>query len=260
MEFLEVGGHRLETWRQDAGGGPAAPTLVFLHEGLGSVGQWRDFPLRLSQATGLSTFAYSRAGYGRSSSIQLPRPVRYMHDEALLLPQILAAAGIVEPILVGHSDGASIAILYAGTGAPMRALLLEAPHVFPEESGLASIARVRDAYSKTDLRARLARHHDDVDAAFLGWSGAWLHPDFRGWNLESSLPGIRAPILIVQGEDDEYGTGAQIEAIRHGAKVPVQVRLLAECGHAPHREKPEETLGAMSGFLKNFLGAPIQGG
>ena len=248
---LEAGGHRLETWSEGPDGSQG-PTLVFLHEGLGSVEQWRDFPQKLAQATGLGAFAYSRAGYGRSSSIQLPRPVRYMHDEARLLPQILSAAGIAKPILVGHSDGASIAILAAGSGAPALALVLEAPHVFAEEAGLASIARARDAYAKTDLRARLARYHDDVDAAFLGWNGAWLDPAFKEWNIEASLPAIHAPVLIIQGEDDEYGTQKQLEAIQRGAGGPVTIELLPRCGHAPHRERPQETLAAMTRFIQSL--------
>jgi pimeloyl-ACP methyl ester carboxylesterase len=176
-----------------------------------------------------------------------------MHDEAELLPDILAAAGVTDPILVGHSDGASIAIIYAGSGHPARALLLEAPHVFTEESGLQSIARMRDLYAKTDLRERLARHHQNVDAAFLGWNGAWLDPDFRQWNLEEYLPRIRQPLLIVQGRDDEYGTGKQIEAIQRGVKGATEVVLLPECGHSPHRDQPEQTLRAMGDFLKRVV-------
>jgi len=247
--FIQAGGHRLETWSHGLGPGP---TLVFLHEGLGSVGQWRDFPRRLAEQTGLSAFAYSRAGYGRSSSIQLPRPIRYLHDEARLLPQILAAAQIERPILVGHSDGASIALLYAGAGEPTLALILEAPHVFAEQAGLESIERSREAYAKTDLRARLAKYHDDVDAAFLGWNGAWLHPGFKQWNLEASLPAIHAPMQLIQGEDDEYGSKAQLEAIARGAGGTVAVELLPRCGHAPHREYPEETLALMSRFIQSI--------
>jgi pimeloyl-ACP methyl ester carboxylesterase len=228
------------------------PTLVFLHEGLGSLGLWRDFPRKLSEITGLGAFVYSRAGYGKSTPAPLPRPVRYMHDEAESLPGILRDAGVNDPILVGHSDGASIAIIYAGSGHPARALVLEAPHVFTEESGLASIARMRELYATTDLRQKLARWHADVDAAFRGWNDAWLHPDFRKWNLEEFLPRIPAPILIIQGKDDEYGTVKQIEAIERQAPN-VRSVLLEKCGHSPHRDQPEKTLEAMAAFIRTVV-------
>jgi pimeloyl-ACP methyl ester carboxylesterase len=231
-------------------GSSTGPTLVFLHEGLGSVGQWRDFPLKLSQATGLGAFVYSRAGYGKSDPPALPRPLTYMQEEALKLPKILQAAGIDEAILVGHSDGASIAILYAGANA-CKGLILEAPHVFTEESGLLSIEKARDAYLNGDLRKRLEKHHHDVDAAFWGWNGPWLHPDFKAWNIESSLPSIKAPILVIQGVDDEYGTRAQVDAI--AAKAPrVETLLLERCGHAPHKDQPEATLKAMTHFVQSL--------
>jgi len=228
------------------------PTLVFLHEGLGSLGLWRDFPRRLVEETGLGAFVYSRAGYGKSDPAPLPRPVRYMHDEAALLPTILAEAGIKEPILVGHSDGASIAIIYAGQGNGARALILEARHVFTEEGGLQSIARMRESYRTTDLREKLSRWHANVDAAFNGWNGAWLDPEFRKWNLEEFLPRIEQPVLIVQGKDDEYGTIKQVEAIQRGANH-VQSLLLDDCGHSPHRDQPEKTLEAMARFIRSVL-------
>ena len=228
------------------------PTLVFLHEGLGSLGLWRDFPRRLVEETGLGAFVYSRAGYGKSDPAPLPRPVRYMHDEAALLPKILAEAGIEEPILVGHSDGASIAIIYAGQGNGARALILEAPHVFAEEGGLESIAKMRELYRTTDLREKLSRWHANVDAAFNGWNGAWLDPEFRKWNLEEFLPRIEQPVLIIQGKDDEYGTLKQVEAIERGAHH-VQSLLLDDCGHSPHRDQPEKTLEAMARFIRSVL-------
>ena len=228
------------------------PTLVFLHEGLGSLGLWRDFPRRLVEETGLGAFVYSRAGYGKSDPAPLPRPVRYMHDEAALLPTILAEAGIKEPILVGHSDGASIAIIYAGQGNGARALILEAPHVFAEEGGLESIAKMRELYRTTDLREKLSRWHANVDAAFNGWNGAWLDPEFRKWNLEEFLPRIEQPVLIIQGKDDEYGTIKQVEAIQRGANH-VQSLLLDDCGHSPHRDQPEKTLEAMARFIRSVL-------
>ena len=250
MSFLEVRGRKIESQRL----GPAeGPTLVFLHEGLGSLGLWRDFPRQLSQATGLGAFVYSRAGYGQSDAEPLPRPVRYMHDEAELLPEVLRAAGVRDPILVGHSDGASIALIHAGSGGAARALALEAPHVFTEEGGLRSIAAMREQYQTTDLRARLARHHRDPDAAFLGWNGAWLNPDFRAWNIEEFVDRIAQPILLVQGENDEYGTALQLESIRRRAKGRVETALLPQCGHSPHRDQPEKTLAAMTAFIRSVL-------
>ncbi len=229
-----------------------APTLVFLHEGLGSVSSWRDFPERLSLLTGCGAFVYSRSGYGKSAPASLPRPVRFMHDEAELLAEILEQIGVRDSILVGHSDGASIALIYAGGGkAPsLRGLVLEAPHVFTEPSGLASIARVAESYRESDLRERLARHHGaNTETAFRGWNDVWLHPDFRDWNIEEFLPNIKVPMLILQGEEDEYGTWRQVEAIQRQSGGPVEAVALPACGHVPHREHPERTLRAMASFI-----------
>ncbi len=232
--------------------GPASRTrLVFLHEGLGCVALWRDFPARLSAATGLGAFVYSRAGYGKSPRAELPRKVTYMHEEAALLPELLRSQGIslTDAILVGHSDGASIALLCAAA-QPVRGLVLEAPHVFTEEAGLASIARAREAYLQGDLRARLARYHGDVDAAFWGWNGPWLDPEFRRWNLESALPLVRAPLLVIQGADDEYGTLAQVRAIEAQAGGPVETLLLEGCGHTPHKDQAEAVLERAAAFSR----------
>ena len=198
-------------------------------------------------------FAYSRANYGASSpSAPLPRPVRYMHDEALLLPELLRAAGIADPILFGHSDGASIAILHAAA-SPVRGLILEAPHVFAEEVSLRSIAKAREAYERGDLRARLARWHEHVDAAFWGWNRPWLHPGFRGWNLTGCLPAIRAPALLIQGEADEYGTLAQIDAIVRGLPGGAETLVLPGVGHAAHRDRESDVLGAAARFVKRLV-------
>jgi pimeloyl-ACP methyl ester carboxylesterase len=255
---LLAGGRRLEyEWR---GAGPdAAPTLVFLHEGLGCVTMWRDFPARLAEATGLRALVYSRAGYGGSDPVPLPRPLRFMHDEALVvLPQVLAATGIREAILVGHSDGGSIALIHAG-GAPasaVLALILEAPHVFVEDLSVRSIAQAAASYQQGDLRRGLARHHgDNVEVAFWGWSRAWLDPGFRSWNIEEYLPGVRCPVLVIQGQDDEYGTLAQIDAIEAGCGGPVHRLMLADCGHSPHRQQPEVTLAVMADFVRDLLAA-----
>jgi len=248
--MITVRGKKIEAQQIGPRGGP---TLVFLHEGLGSVGLWRDFPRTLADATGLPAFVYSRAGYGESDAAPLPRSVRYMHEEAELLPEILAAAGIDDPVLVGHSDGASIAIIHAGSGGKARALVLEAPHVFTEQMGLRSIANAREAYERGDLRQRLAKYHQDVDAAFWGWNRPWLDPEFRDWNLEEFLPRIAAPVLVVQGEQDEYGTGKQIDAIRRGARS-VEVLLLPRCGHSPHRDQPEAALRGIAAFVRKHAG------
>ena len=247
--FVDVAGHRLEYVR--IRGAKSAPTLVFLHEGLGSVALWKDFPARVADATDCPVLVYSRAGYGRSSPATLPRATDYMHIEALtVLPALLDRLGIVDPVLVGHSDGASIALLHAGSGRrPVRALVALAPHVFVEDMSIASIAEVRRQYDTTDLRERLARRHADPDAAFRGWNDIWLAPAFRSWNIEACLPGVRCPLLLIQGRDDEYGSAAQLDAIERqvGGKV---VRLeLADCRHSPHRDQPEATLAAIADFV-----------
>jgi len=250
--FLNIRGHRLEFawWGPQKASGP---TLVFLHEGLGCLDLWRDFPRQLSEATGLGAFAYSRQGYGRSDPVELPRSLRYMHQEAELLPEILSAAGITEPLLIGHSDGASIAIIYAGgeQGPRMRGLILEAPHVFAEEFGLKTIAQLADEFRTTDLPEKLVRYHgENVQGAFWGWNRAWLDPGFRTWNLEQYLPRIRVPMLILQGLDDRYGTLKQIEAIQRQSGGPVEAQTLAACGHSPHRDQPRTVLEAMAGFIR----------
>jgi pimeloyl-ACP methyl ester carboxylesterase len=250
---IVAAGHRLEhAWH-----GPPpdrAPTLVFLHEGLGSVGGWREFPARLAERTGLGALVYSRLGYGRSERVTLPRPLRYMHDEALAsLPEVLDAAGVRSCVLFGHSDGGSIALVFAGSGLPqaerVRAMVLEAPHVFVEDLSITSIRAARDAYRAGDLRERLARRHDDVDGAFRGWNDAWLDPGFRSWNIEEYLPRVRVPSLVVQGEDDPYGTLAQVDAIARQSGGPVTRLVLAACGHAPHRDRPGDVEAAVVAFL-----------
>jgi pimeloyl-ACP methyl ester carboxylesterase len=211
-------------------GEPAPGALVFLHEGLGSVAQWRDTPAEIARLAGLPALVYSREGYGHSSPASVPRPLTYMHDEAACIPHVDA------PILVGHSDGASIAIIAAGERhVHPRALVLIAPHVFVEDVSVASIAAARDAYEHGDLRARLAKYHDDVDGAFWGWNRAWLDPGFRAWNLEAYLPRIRVPTLVVQGSADQYGTLAQVDAIERQLAGPVETLIVDGAGHAPIR-------------------------
>ena len=251
-DFLEVGGARLECrW---IGPRPEeAPTIVFLHEGLGSVSTWRDFPDALAARTGCGALVYSRAGYGRSDPAALPRPVRFMHDEARVLAEVVRRAGIRDCILLGHSDGASIAIIAAGRRAVpgLRALVLEAPHVFAEPCGLESIARIGETYDTTNLRTRLERHHGaNTEGAFWGWNRVWLDPEFRAWNIEELLPGIQVPALVVQGEDDEYGSWAHVDAIVRQSGGPVETLAVPACGHAPHAEHRGAVLAAMAGFIR----------
>lgn len=255
-DYLVVGSKRLEV----AWYGPApeeAPTLVFLHEGLGCLTMWRDFPAKLAAATGCGALVYSRLGYGRSDPCSLPRPVRFMHDEGLqILPALLALVDIRECILIGHSDGGSIAIIYAGgtTADPLRGVISEAPHVFCEEISVRSIQKAREAYEGGNLRQKLEKYHGaNTDCAFWGWNRAWLHPDFVNWNLEEYLPRIKVPMLVIQGENDEYGTPAQVEAIARQVGAGAEVLMVSNCGHSPHREKEAETCQAMARFIARVL-------
>ena len=253
--FLELGEMRLE-YRMIGPRPDAASTLVLLHEGLGCVAGWGSFAQDLAAATGAGVFAYSRAGYGRSSPGKLPRPVSFMHDEACdVLPRVLAAIDFRRGLLVGHSDGASIAAIYAGSiqDHRVRGLALMAPHFFTEDMGIAEIVRTRAAFEAGPLRAKLARWHADPDNAFHSWCGPWLDPEFRKWDLTDALAHIRVPILIVQGEDDQYGTMRQIEVAQQECYCPVDVALLPNTRHAPHREAPEATLRAISDFVNRLL-------
>lgn len=251
-----AGGRRLEfTWH---GPGPGdAPTLVFLHDGIGCAATWRDFPAALAKETGCGALAYSRVGYGGSDPVELPRPLTYMHDEGFVaLPEILDAAGVRKAFLVGHSDGGSIALIHSSTPRAfprVRGLLLEAPHVFCEEATVHAIERARDEYLHGDLRARLARYHGrNVECAFWGWNQAWLDPGFRTWNIEDLLPAIAVPALVIQGEDDPYGTLHQVEAIESRCGGPVRRCILDRCGHSPHRDQPERTLSSMAAFVREL--------
>jgi len=256
----EIGGARLEySWigPQPGRGAQARPTLVLLHEGLGCVSMWRDFPERLSEATGCGALIFSRRGYGTSDPAPLPRPLSYMHDEAFsVLGPVLDHFAIERAILVGHSDGASIAAIYAGGVADhrVRGLVLLAPHFIVEDICVKSIAEAKTAYETTDLRDRLARHHgDNVDCAFRGWNRVWLESDFRTWDIREYLPYIRVPMLIVQGQNDEYGTARQIEVAREECYSPVEAVLLPDCGHAPFRDRPAATLIAARDFILSLI-------
>ncbi|MBI1384498.1 MAG: alpha/beta fold hydrolase [Rhizobiales bacterium] len=234
-----------------------APTIVLLHEGLGSMALWRDFPNRLAEATGHGVFAFSRLGYGRSDACALPRPLDFMTHEAVdVLPRVLDAIGFRRGLIVGHSDGASIAAIHAGTVADPRVtgIVLIAPHFFTEPMGLAEIAKARQAFDHGDLRTRLARYHDHVDAAFRGWNDVWLHPDFASWQITEPLSRIDRPVLAIQGRGDQYGTLAQIEIVRELARGPVELAVLEDCRHACHIEQPERLMTLVAGFAERFAG------
>ena len=253
---LNIAGQSLE-YVFIAGANPAAPMLVLLHEGLGGARMWGDFPERLATTTGASVFAWSRAGYGGSSPVSLPRPLTYMHDEALhMLEPLLDAIGFQRGVLVGHSDGASIAAIYAGArgDARVRGLCLIAPHFFVEDVSIAAIEQARIAYATADLRNKLARWHAHVDVAFRGWNDAWLDPGFRDWDIRAILPGISAPVLVIQGEDDQYGTLLQVDCARELIAGDVGTLVLPGVRHAPYREAGEATVQAISRFVTTVCG------
>ncbi|MFT8243704.1 alpha/beta fold hydrolase [Roseomonas sp. BN140053] len=246
-----VDGARLETawW----GPGPEeAPTLVLLHEGVGCIALWRGFPAALAAATGCGVLAWSRRGYGQSDPVPLPRPLDYMQREARdAVGPVLDAAGVRRAVLLGHSDGGSIAAIYAGTHQDfrVRGLVLLAPHFVVEAVTIAGIEDARRRYETTDLRNRLARYHADVDGAFWGWNRAWLDPGFRAFNIEAEVAHLRVPVLILQGDADPYGTAEQLRLAQREAYCPVDGVVLPGVGHAPHLEAPEATLGAVAAFL-----------
>ncbi len=245
-----VDGHWLETAAIPARDA-TLPPIVLLHEGLGSIAHWKDFPHLLAEATGAAVFLYSRYGHGASDALQEPRQVSYMHYEAqAVLPEVLKQAGIERPVILGHSDGASIAVIYAAAFSDSPAgLILEAPHVFVEDITVSSIAQARELYRETDLPQRLGRYHRDVDSLFWGWNNIWLDPRFRGWNIEPLLDSIRCPVLVIQGCEDEYGTAAQVEAIQR--RIPsASALMLDNCKHAPHRDRREATLYAICQFFR----------
>jgi len=247
-----VDGKRLEVlWL--ASSQADAPVIVMLHEGLGSIAAWKTFPQQVTAHTGCSVLVYSRYGHGNSDKLLEKRPVTFMHYEGqVVLPELLGKLGIERPILLGHSDGGSIALIFAGT-YPERcaALILEAPHVFVEDLSVASIAQAKVNYQTTDLPEKLARYHAHADETFWGWNDIWLNPEFRGWNIEGYLDAIRCPILCIQGEQDQYGTVAQVQAIK--ARVPAtKILMLPDCKHSPHRDQPEMTLRGITEFVRKL--------
>jgi len=255
--FLTIGASDLE-YRMIGPSPEQAPTIVMLHEGLGSAGLWGDFPEKLQAATGAGVFAYSRAGYGASTPARLPRPLDYMHTEALdVLPKLLDAIGFRRGLLLGHSDGASIAAIYAGSRQDHRVegIALIAPHFIVEDISVASIAEIKTTYETTNLKEKLSRWHKDADNAFYGWNDAWLDPKFRDWDISEYLAYIRVPVAIVQGAADQYGTMRQVEIAQEECYCPVDVVLIADAGHSPHREAAGETLAAIADFAAAVLRA-----
>jgi len=263
VEFIGIdwAGGSVAIEHQWIAGPRATPLIVFLHEGLGSVSMWKDFPRRVCDAVGCRGLVYSRPGYGRST----PRAAEeawnpdFMHRQAReVLPALLRALGIDaqadRPWLLGHSDGGSIALLYAATFTQRVAgIVVLAPHILVEEVSVASIEKARTAYLQTDLRQRLARHHDDADSAFWGWNDIWLSPGYRHWSIETEISAITCPLLAVQGLDDEYGTLAQIRGIAR--RVPQTDLLeLADCGHSPHRDQPERLIAHIKAFVQRKSG------
>lgn len=250
LPTAEVPGGRVEY--DDVPGDDSLAPLLFLHEGLGSVGLWRGFHRRIAEASGRRAVAYSRLGHGFSDLPRATRSPRFMHDEAAtVVPQLSAALGLDRPVLVGHSDGASVALLHAAA-ADVRGLVVVAPHVFVEEIGLRGIETARRAYIEGDLRARMARHHRDPDVTFWNWNDVWLDDAFRDWDLRPQLPGISCPTLAVQGTVDPYGTVTHVEAVRDAATGPVELLVLAGAGHAPHLEHPERVEAAVTTFLSTL--------
>jgi pimeloyl-ACP methyl ester carboxylesterase len=259
IEFLTIQNRRIEFVRlPSAHPQPLAPAIVFLHEGLGSLAMWRDFPQRVADATGCEAIVYSRNGYGRSAALSEPHRPDYMHHEALaVLPELLDQLAAERPILFGHSDGGSIALIHAGAGLrPVDGVIVMAPHVMVEDIAIAGIEKTRAAYLSGDLRQRLAKYHDHPDAAFRAWHEIWLDPQFRSWNIEAFLPRIACPVLAIQGDDDEYASVEQIERIARQAPT-VELLKLAACGHSPQRDQAQMVIAAVAAFVETvFKDAP----
>jgi pimeloyl-ACP methyl ester carboxylesterase len=250
IAHANVLGHRLEyTWIGDAN----APAVVMLHDSLGSIRTWKDFPATLASATGRSVLNYSRQGFGGSDAFNGRHAKDYMHHEGqVVLPALLEQLQVKHPVLFGHSDGATIALICAGAHPSLpQAIVLEAPHVFVEPVTLAGIEQAKTAYKTTDLRAKLSRYHGDPDAVFSHWTDTWTAPEFRDWNAADFVPKIRCPALMIQGLDDEYGSPAQIDAIAAG-RPDRSVVLLEACGHSPHRDQPAAVLAATAEFLRKI--------
>ncbi len=254
MPSIHVAGVNLD-YREIPGSGSP---LVFLHEGIGSQGLWRNFPETIAAATGLPAFVYSRHGHGWSDPITEPRTPRFMHDEALIaLPELLAKLDVADPILIGHSDGASIALIHAGAGRwPVRAIVAIAPHVFVEDEVLIGVEAARKAFEEDGLAEKMAKHHHDPAATFYGWHDIWKDAAFQDWNLESDLVGIKCPLLLIQCAGDEYGTARQLDAVEAAVDGPVERVWLEDCGHSAHLDQPKVVAAAVAGFVRQHTRGP----
>lgn len=251
MNHTHINGRRIEYLDIPAATSDTPPPpLVLLHEGLGCAAMWREFPQQLAAATGCRVVAASRAGYGQSTPYSEPRQADYMQTEASIeLPALLAALGLQRPILIGHSDGASIALLHAAEFPEVvRGLVVMAPHEFVEEETLAGLRAARQAWASTDLPQRLARYHADAQRVFHDWNDTWLNPEFRHWNIEAALPRLRCPVTAIQGEDDEYATFRQIDVIA-AAHPDTQLIKLPACGHSPHRDQAQRVIAAIQAMI-----------
>jgi len=260
---LTAGGHRLEFHIAEPDDADARKRTmsVLLHEGLGSIAMWKDFPEVLAATIGHPVLVYSRHGHGRSAQLTQPRSVDYMHHEARnVLPELLSQLEIRNPLLIGHSDGASIAVIHAGSGNAVSGLVLMAPHVFVEDVSIDAIAEAKQAFETTDLEARLGRYHDHPETMFRGWNDVWLHADFRGWNIESFLPAIHSPLLVIQGEKDPYGTLAQVDSIERNAGGPVKKLVIPDCGHSPHIDCRNDTVEAIAAFARELADTSVSVG
>jgi len=259
MHFANLDGRSIE-YAAILADAASPSTMVFLHEGLGSVTLWRDFPGKVARRLGTPAFVYSRFGYGQSDGLRARRTPQFMHEEALeVLPRLLDQLGIECPLLIGHSDGASIALIHAAmSGRPVRGLVCMAPHVFVEPVCVESIAKIRETYRTTDLRQRLAKYHARVDDAFLGWADIWLEPEFLNWSIEDLIGRIEPPMLLIQGRDDEYGTLAQLDRIEALANGPTTRLVLDNCGHSPHRDQEAAALEAIAAFANGLGGEEPQ--
>ena len=253
MASVHAGGHSLTyEWLE---GDAAKPALIFLHEGLGSIRQWRDFPARVAEAAGCRALVYDRYGYGQSDILEeRKREVGFMHFEALSsLPELRTKLNLKDVILVGHSDGASIALIHAGSGARVRGVAVMAPHVFIEPICISSIRKATQTFETSELSGRLGRYHRDVRKTFYGWADVWLDPGFERWDIRDDyLPKVTSPVLAIQGYDDEYGTMAQLDEIERRVKGPCELLKLEKCGHSPFRDQPEKVLGVLMKFISSL--------
>ena len=257
--YMSASGHRLRVRKLTQSVGDRAnrrPVLVFLHEALGSIELWHDFPMTLAETTGCDALIYDRWGHGKSDPLDVKRTLRYVHDEALIsLPEVLRKSNVDDAILIGHSDGGSMALIFAAEHTEVaRGVISEAAHVFVEDITLEGIREAVKIYEATNLRERLSRYHgDNTEKIFRAWWDTWLSPEFKDWNIEDCLPRIQCPVLVIQGEDDQYGTEAQVEAIASQITGPTKSLLIPNCSHIPHKQARDTVVQEMTDFILKLL-------